>query len=53
MGFIGLGLGAVIVARVFCIWVLSGIAYLIKRKAWNLNVYEISIIWFAGIYILL
>lgn len=48
MGFIGLGFGAVIVARIFCIWATSGVAYLFKGKKWALNVYEISIIWFAG-----
>lgn len=49
MGFIGLGFLAVLVARIACIFGTSGIAYLIKKKSWKLNIWEISIVWFAGL----
>lgn len=49
MGFIGFGFMAVIIARICCIFLTSGVAYLFKRKSWKVNIYELSIIWFAGL----
>lgn len=48
MGFIGYGFFAVVIARLFCIYFTSGIAYLFMKKKWKLNILEISIVWFAG-----
>lgn len=48
MGFIGYGFLSVIIARVFCIFFTSGVAYLFMRKSWKLNILEMSIVWFAG-----
>jgi len=47
--FLGLSFGITCVARLGCIYGTSAIAYLIKRKTWMVNRYEMSIIWFAGL----
>jgi hypothetical protein len=38
------------IARFVSIFVLSGIMYLLfMKKTWKVNVYELGIVWFAGI----
>ncbi|KAL4472289.1 hypothetical protein ABPG72_011650 [Tetrahymena utriculariae] len=47
--FIGLSFIITIVARLGCIYFTSAIACLFMGKKWDLNKYELFIIWFAGL----
>ncbi|KAL4429123.1 hypothetical protein ABPG74_015151 [Tetrahymena malaccensis] len=47
--FIGLSFIITIVARLGCIYFTSAIAYVFMGKKWDLNKYELFIIWFAGL----
>lgn len=37
------------IARFACIFGLSALFYIFMRKKWDVNVYELTIVWFAGI----
>lgn len=48
--FVILQLAVCTIARFVSVFVLSGIVYfLFMRKSWKVNIYELGIIWFAGI----
>lgn len=45
-----LQLAVCMVARASSIFLLSGIVYkLFMKKSWKVNIYEMSIVWFAGV----
>ncbi|KAL4484481.1 hypothetical protein ABPG74_019658 [Tetrahymena malaccensis] len=49
ISFIGISFLITCIARIGCIFVTSGIAYLFKKKTWSVNIYELLIIWFSGL----
>lgn len=47
--FIALELVICAIGRFSSVFVLSGIFFLFMRKKWKVNVYELAIVWYAGI----
>jgi sodium/hydrogen exchanger-like protein 6/7/sodium/hydrogen exchanger 8 len=47
--FIALELVICAVGRFSSVFILSGLFYLIMKKKWKVNFYELGIVWFAGI----
>jgi NhaP-type Na+/H+ or K+/H+ antiporter len=48
--FVILQLAVCTIARFVSVFVLSGIVYFaFMRKTWKVNIYELGIIWFAGV----
>lgn len=37
------------IARFASIFLLSGIFYLVMKKVWDVNIFELAIVWFAGV----
>lgn len=49
ISFIGLSFVITCIARLGCIFLTSGVAYIFKRKTWQVNIYELLIVWFSGL----
>lgn len=47
--FIALEFVICAVGRFSSVFILSGLFYLIMKKKWKVNFYELGIVWFAGI----